>query len=84
MDRIRLLKLAVLITAVFASGFAVGYEYRQAYNTAYSPITVKVATTTSIYQTGLLQVLLEDFRDTTGVNTRFEILAKDQVKPSDC
>lgn len=43
MDRIRLLKLAVLITVVFASGFAVGYEYRQAYNTAYSAVTVKVA-----------------------------------------
>ncbi len=76
MDRIRLLKLAVLITAVFASGFAVGYEYRQDYNTAYSAVTVKVATTTSLYQTGLLQVLLEGFRNTTGVNARFEILAK--------
>jgi len=78
LGRLGFLKLVAVIVTAFAFGFATGYIYNgisRASVTSYA-IVVRVSTTTSLYQTGLLDALLNDFRNVSGVDVRFEVLAR--------
>jgi tungstate transport system substrate-binding protein len=78
LSRLGFLKLVAMIVIAFAFGFATGYTYNDISGASVTShaVVVRVSTTTSLYQTGLLDVLLNDFRNASGVDVRFEVLAR--------
>jgi tungstate transport system substrate-binding protein len=66
----------VLVLVAFALGFFAGYMYKHHGEEGSSEYAIRVSTTTSLYQTGLLKDLLEDFRNFSGLNVKFDILAR--------
>ncbi|MEM3831969.1 MAG: substrate-binding domain-containing protein [Sulfolobales archaeon] len=76
------LKILIVIAIIIALVLAlIGVVVKQNYiSERTSSFRVNIATTTSLYQTGLINDLLENFRDwlrnQTGVNVEFSILAK--------
>jgi len=68
----------VLVVAIstLLGGFYLGYIYNQYIWRLDNVYSIKVSTTTSLYQLGVLGDLLNDFTNSTGLNVKFEILAR--------
>lgn len=70
-----LLLILALISA-YLTGFYVGMQYEKNSSKSLTQYSVKVSTTTSLYQLGVLEDLFNDFNNVTSLNTRFDVLAK--------
>ncbi|WP_048163119.1 substrate-binding domain-containing protein [Thermogladius calderae] len=71
--------IAVALLATFLAGFAGGYLFNftsKPTGAQAQTIRITVSTTTSLYQTHLLDDLLADFKNTTGLSAEFSVLAK--------
>lgn len=68
--------LIILLVTVFLAGFYTGLNYSSITPITPSQYTVRVATTTSLYQIGLLEELFNNFNNTTGLNIKFEVLVR--------
>ncbi|MGC9011839.1 substrate-binding domain-containing protein [Thermogladius sp.] len=71
--------IVLLLLAAFLAGFAGGYLFSSASTPSGAqapPTRVTVSTTTSLYQTHLLDDLLADFKNATGLSVEFGVLAK--------
>lgn len=64
----------LFILVVLVALTAVAYYYWHQAST--QPTHIVVSTTTSLYQIGLLDSLFSDFKNITGLNVQFDILAK--------
>ena len=69
-------KLVLILLLTFALGFFTGYAYVHCIGGSGSEYIVRVSTTTSLYQTGLLSDLLQDFKGFSGLSLRFDVLAR--------
>jgi tungstate transport system substrate-binding protein len=75
MDTKYVLTMFVVTVLALLGGFYLGYNYGR-YTRDLGSIYIRVSTTTSLYQLGVLNDLLNDFINSTGLNMKFEVLVK--------
>jgi ABC-type tungstate transport system permease subunit len=68
--------ISLVVVLAWITGFIIGVYHVELSHSSLTQYSVKVSTTTSLYQLGVLDDLFSDFNNVTGLNAKFDVLAK--------